>query len=1104
MHPGVECFMPNSTASFVRRCVFIERLHSDIGDDELVRLLSRCTLLMPCALIGPGSMARNVEIDGVKVVDGERKEKKRKLHSHHMHDGATQRQSSWHEIINDDTDSNNRELGGNYIQLSGEPLSQRVRQWTGSKVNNDDGANDSKEKKKRQKTSSSSSVLSGNVCLPRHKIFYSDTFVPRVGLPLGHLFHKKIESAEEENVLLMEILDDMLCLTKANVSAGGSENNGNHNYQKMIARTLSTASIESKGRHDQKTSSQPMKQNDQDKDDGDPIAKERSETLRTKKIYRRKRLKRVMTGGALKTCRDILKSHRSCDYARLLARYAPLPSSVTNKTPPLSAEANDGGYVSPPPPHPTLSELVRSHSPRRGVVRFASSVLTQVFPIAFWGSARNRDACLENVGAFLSLRRRERFTIKAMMHGVKIMDVVWARPRGKGRRPQKIRGPSDHEAATDLMTCALRWVYVKFLIPLLRATFYITETEHLLNKVVYYRKPVWTALYRQATAEMLRSKQYEEISEVGRELSASSDTVGLSELRILPKKTGVRPIALLSRAAKGKVGENGKDGQRTSFAKVPSPSSNVMLRDAFHALDFERRRKPHLFGYGMLGFSHALPRLKHFLSSFAVRFPGLPPPMLYLTSVDIQKCFDNIHPGRLFSALRHRILSEDRYLFQKAAAIHPFAGRLNGRSLRATQAFSSAASPFLRDFPSTVAAEVVAGGRHHCVFVDGVVGCAGRSREKLLELLEKHIFNNVVLSRGPCGGGGRRFRQMRGIPQGSILSSLFCNFFYGDAEGELLQGVFDHEDGRCATDGDVHRMQDQSRSLLIRVMDDYLLMSNSKATSLKFLDAMNKGMPHLGIQINKTKTNVNYNIGPERLRDNLGITTLNGNEPFPWCGLLLDPLERQISLDFSRFSGPRVSDGLTVDLGGGEGNALRRRMQCFVWPRLARSTSAFLDSTLNSQDTIDSNLYGAMLLCAAKSVHYVRHMRGGFQSNPEYVVRCIEELLSYSYALTRNPRQKKLEGEERAAVGDAHCTMNDGKKDPLSDGNKTPYVLPRWKVEYLGHHAFVIVFKLMKERNLKAIVLSLKQKMKYSKFVRKDKRLKKVIGKTLKDFKAVL
>ena len=68
----------------------------------------------------------------------------------------------------------------------------------------------------------------------------------------------------------------------------------------------------------------------------------------------------------------------------------------------------------------------------------------------------------------------------------------------------------------------------------------------------------------------------------------------------------------------------------------------------------------------------------------------------------------------------------------------------------------------------------------------------------MIELLEQHITDNIVkvspcvarhlcLCSQPRQIGNDYYRQVVGIPQGSILSTLLCSFFYGDLERSQLK-----------------------------------------------------------------------------------------------------------------------------------------------------------------------------------------------------------------------------------------------------------------------------------------------------------------------------
>jgi len=54
-------------------------------------------------------------------------------------------------------------------------------------------------------------------------------------------------------------------------------------------------------------------------------------------------------------------------------------------------------------------------------------------------------------------------------------------------------------------------------------------------------------------------------------------------------------------------------------------------------------------------------------------------------------------------------------------------------------------------------------------------------RDDVFNLLREHLFCHSVAGNADFGMK-RYFVQNRGIPQGSVLSSILCNFYYGSIE----------------------------------------------------------------------------------------------------------------------------------------------------------------------------------------------------------------------------------------------------------------------------------------------------------------------------------
>ena len=95
----------------------------------------------------------------------------------------------------------------------------------------------------------------------------------------------------------------------------------------------------------------------------------------------------------------------------------------------------------------------------------------------------------------------------------------------------------------------------------------------------------------------------------------------------------------------------------------------------------------------------------------------------------------------------------------------------------------------------------------------------------LKQLLCRHLYAHVVEMNGV------RYHQGRGIPQGSVVSSALCNYYFADMERSLLLPIVEEA---------LKEEQQQSGSsapplsCLMRLTDDFLFVSESKEAAKAF------------------------------------------------------------------------------------------------------------------------------------------------------------------------------------------------------------------------------------------------------------------------------
>ena len=134
--------------------------------------------------------------------------------------------------------------------------------------------------------------------------------------------------------------------------------------------------------------------------------------------------------------------------------------------------------------------------------------------------------------------------------------------------------------STVLTQNVMNWVYCQYISPLLHSTFYITETEFLGEKMVYYCKPIWSKIRNLSVQSLLgddlqsnhlvhnnHPQQYIELSSLDTKKHLQEKIIGCSKL-IVPKNSSTRPIAVLSKQHSVQIEENPSSRKRAKQSYV--------------------------------------------------------------------------------------------------------------------------------------------------------------------------------------------------------------------------------------------------------------------------------------------------------------------------------------------------------------------------------------------------------------------------------------------------------------------------------------------------------------------------------------------------------
>lgn len=504
------------------------------------------------------------------------------------------------------------------------------------------------------------------------------------------------------------------------------------------------------------------------------------------------------------------------------------------------------------------------------------------------------------------------------------------------------------------------------MIPLIRSNFYVTESQVHRNKLFYFRHDVWRRMIEKPLADM-KSSMFDEIKrdKVCRILGRKK--LPASAVRLLPKSTGTRPIINLRRRMTKRVGNHSYLG----------PSINSTLTPVFNILDYEKKQNPHLLGSSMFSVGEMYPRLKRFKESLTgEQMQG----SFYFVKLDIQSCFDTIPQRRLLSMIEH-IVTQRVYHITKHVEIRPGDTHRNPlssedkfRNAKPIRKFTSKAIG-LSEIHSTPQPINAKSTRRNTVQVDTAIA-KNHQVDTLLDLLDEHVKKNLVKI------GKKYFRQKNGIPQGSVLSSLLCNFFYGELERDVL------------------RFLDCENAILLRLIDDFLLITTDAPLAKQFLQVMMNGQPAYGITVNASKSLVNF----EATVNGAKVPRLVGSALFPYCGNLIDTHTLELRKDRDHGRGQaNIADTLTTESSRVPGQAFHRKVLASF--RLQTHTM-FLDTEHNNSKVVLLGIYTNFIETAIKMYRYYKTLRPKSRPSPDLVLRTVQDLVEFATNFIHSKRRQ--------------------------------------------------------------------------------------------------
>ncbi|XP_016067684.1 PREDICTED: telomerase reverse transcriptase [Miniopterus natalensis] len=667
--------------------------------------------------------------------------------------------------------------------------------------------------------------------------------------------------------------------------------------------------------------------------------------------------------------RELLGNHARCPYGRLLRKHCPLRAAAT----PVEAVggSSDKGCsgVGVCAPEEDLVQLLHQHSSPRHVYGLLRACLRRLVPAGLWGSRHNERRFLKNVKKLISLGKYSKLLSQELTWKMKVQDCTWL-CRSPGGRCVPAAEHCLREAVLAKFLC---WLMGTYVVELLRSFFYVTETTFQKNQLFFFRKSVWSQLQSIGIRQHFNRVQLRELSaaEVKRH-QETRPALLMSRLRFLPKPSGLRPIVNMDYVV----------GARTFHRDKKVQHLTSKVKTLFSVLNYERVRRPDLLGASVLGMDDIY-RAWH---AFVLRMRAQDPvPQLYFVKVDVMGAYDALPQDRLVEVIANIIKPQEHtYCLRQYAVVQRTAHGHVRKSFKRHVATFTDLQPYMKQFVQQL--------QKTSSLRDAVVieqSCSlNEASSSLFDFFLRLVHNHVIRI------GGKFYVQCQGVPQGSILSTLLCSLCYGDMESRVFP--------RLQQDG-----------VLLRLVDDFLLVTPHLTQAKAFLRTLFKGVPEYGCKANLQKTVVNFPMEDDAMGGAAPLQ-LPAHCLFPWCGLLLDTQTLEVFCDYSSYAHTSIRASLTFSQGFKAGRSMRRKL--FAVLRL-KCHSLLLDLQVNSLQTVYTNVYKIFLLQAYRfhacvlQLPFNQHIR----KNPSFFLHVISDTASRCYAFLKAKNTGMLLGTKGAA-----------------------------------------------------------------------------------------
>ncbi|KAL3653267.1 hypothetical protein CASFOL_002948 [Castilleja foliolosa] len=671
-----------------------------------------------------------------------------------------------------------------------------------------------------------------------------------------------------------------------------------------------------------------------------------------------------------KLLKNLIRETQNCRYLRLLDKHCPIGTSHQD-----ACRVTSSGFEVEPS---------KCHCPKKQVVSFIWAICRRIIPSPLLGEPSNWRVLRKNISKFIHLRKFEKFSLKESIYKLKI-----------SKYPLLSNKYCGDTARHAIFQCWIYWFFAFIVSPLVHSNFYVTETENGKQEVLYFRKSTWEKLITKA--ECMKNGMYCQLDHALTEKIVKNRLFGFSRARLRPKQSGFRMLTNLQAPSRMRVDPISRTH---STQKLPSnticnhrrvkyrffKSVNSVLHDLHVVIKGLRTKEPEKLGSSVFDYNDVYRKMVPFLCLLRNGSSDVMP-SVYIVVSDVSKAFDSVNQDKLLSVMMDVVL-DNVYTLEKFTQVicTKKALKVHQHTALACHDIIATSAKITHRLPVQTL---------DCVLIKKELS-RNITKDEIILILEEHITRNVVQLHSNF------YLQNVGIPQGSVLSSLLCSYYYGHMERNVIfpflekdtknqLGKFDTSAEKVVPSGPVY--------LLLRFIDDFIFISTSKKQASMFFSRLARGVRDYNCCMNEEKYGLNFDLnnGQECPSNRLCVGK-DGGSYLRWSGLLVNCSTLEIQADYTRYLNSHLSSTLTVSCRGKVGRQLKAKLRCYLRPKCH---PIFYDSNINSPQVVRLNIYQVFLLCAMKFICYIKCLSILPSFSPNFYFNTIDSSLRYMNRLIK-------------------------------------------------------------------------------------------------------